>query len=186
MGEIAPAGIPVTSDVKISKTIPPNRNLLKKQLKSPPFKKNTPVIDGQITPNEWKDAAEVQLTLNDVFEAPKMHTKVHCGLRNDMLYIAFTCTEEVIDFLTVNANKQGGDNVTSDDCVEVFLDPGITQSKFYHVAVNPLGIYLTDGSYKNWNPDIKTAASINKEKQEWIVELGIPVKGMELAPPGLD
>ncbi len=112
-----------------------------------------------------------------------MHTKVHCGLRNDMLYIAFTCTEEVIDFLTVNANKQGGDNVTSDDCVEVFLDPGITQSKFYHVAVNPLGIYLTDGSYKNWNPDIKTAASINKEKQEWIVELGIPVKGMELAPP---
>lgn len=179
MGEIAPAGIPVTSDVKISKTIP-KPEFAQKTIKIP-LLKNTPVIDGQITPNEWKDAAEVQLTLNDVFEAPKMHTKVHCGLRNDMLYIAFTCTEEVIDFLTVNANKQG-DNVTSDDCVEVFLDPGITQSKFYHVAVNPLGIYLTDGSYKNWNPDIKTAASINKEKQEWIVELGIPVKGMELAP----
>jgi len=179
MEESLPAGITIPPDVKISKTIPKPEFAQKTIII--PLLKSAPVIDGQITPNEWKDAAEVQLALNDVFEAPKMATKVNCGLHNDTFYIAFTCTEEVIDFLTVNATQQG-DNVTSDDCVEVFLDPGITQSKFYHVAVNPLGIYLTDGSYKNWNPDIKTAVSINKEKQEWIVELGIPVKGMELAP----
>ena len=179
MEEVSPTGITIPPDVKISKTIP-KPEFAQKTIHIPVLK-SAPVIDGLITPNEWEEAAEVELTLNDGFEAPKMPTKVHCGLRNNMLYIAFTCTEEVIDFLTVNANKQG-DNVTSDDCVEVFLDPGITQSKFYHVAVNPLGIYLTDGSYKDWNPDIKTAATINKEKQEWIVELGIPVKGMELAP----
>lgn len=179
MGEIPPTGLPITSDVKISKTIP-KPEFAQKTIKIP-FLNSAPVIDGQITSNEWKDAAEVQLGLNDGFEAPKMPTKVHCGLHNGTFYITFTCTEEVIDFLTINATQQGG-NVTNDDCVEVFLDPGITQSKFYHVAVNPLGIYLADGSYKDWNPDIKTAASINKEKQEWIVELGIPIKGMELAP----
>ncbi|MDD2247923.1 MAG: hypothetical protein PHI70_09820, partial [Proteiniphilum sp.] len=179
MEEISPTGITVPPYVKICKTIP-KPEFAQKTINIPSLK-SAPVINGQITLNEWKDAAEVQLTLNDVFEVPQMPTKVHCGLHNDVLYIAFICTEEVIDFLTINATKQG-DNVTSDDCVEVFLDPGITQSKFYHVAVNPLGIYLTDGSYKDWNPDIKTAATINQEKQEWVVELGIPVKGMELAP----
>ena len=54
--------------------------------------------------------------------------------------------------------------------MEIYIDPGITQSNFYHIAVNPLGFYLTDGSYKDWDPDIKTAATINGEKQEWIVE----------------
>ncbi|MDD3911652.1 MAG: hypothetical protein PHZ22_05680, partial [Bacteroidales bacterium] len=179
LGEIAPTGITVSPYVKISKTIP-KPEFAEKTIKIPVLKR-APVIDGLIINDEWKDAAELQLTLNDIFEAPEMPTKVHCGLHNGTLYIAFICTEEVIDFLTVNATKQG-DNVTSDDCVEVFLDPGITQSKFYHVAVNPLGIYLTDGSYKDWNPGIETAATINKEKQKWIVELGIPVKGLDLAP----
>lgn len=177
--EISPTGIKVPPCVKIPKMIP-KPEFAQKTMKIPVLK-NEPLIDGEITPDEWKDAVEVQLTLNDLFKAPQMPTRVYCGLGNGIFYIAFICTEEVIDYLTINATKQGG-NVISDDCVEVFLDPGITQSKFYHVAVNPLGVYLADGSYKDWNPDIKTAATINKEKQEWIVELGIPVKEINLAP----
>lgn len=178
-GEIAPTGKTVLSYAEISKTIA-KPEYAQKTIEIP-LLKSAPIIDGNITPNEWEDAVAVELTLNSVFEAPQMPTKVFCGLNDEIFFVAFICAEEMIDYLILNAEKQG-DNVTNDDCVEVFIDPGITQSKFYHVAVNPLGIYLTDGSYKNWNPDIKTAATINKEKQEWIVELGIPVNGMELTP----
>lgn len=178
-GDIAPAGIKNPPTVRLSKNIP-KPNIAQKTIEIPNLK-NAPVIDGKISPDEWKDAAEVKLTLNETFGNPQIPTKVSCGLNGGIFYVAFTCTEEVIDYLIMDATKNGG-VVTNDDCVEVFLDPGLTQNKFYHIAVNPLGTILADGSYKNWNPDIKTATSINKEKQEWIVELGIPVGDLKLSP----
>lgn len=177
--KITPTGIKIPTPVVISKKIP-IPEFAQKTMKIPTLK-NVPVIDGKITPDEWKDASEINLKLDDTFGDPQMPTKVYCGMNKEDFYVAFICTEEVIDYLTINATKRGG-KVTSDDCVEIYFDPGITQSKFYHIAVNPRGVFLTDGSYKGWNPDIKTAASINGEKQEWIVEISIPVGDLNLQP----
>lgn len=178
-GDIETTGIKIPPAVQLSKSIP-KPNVAQKTLEVPDLKK-APVIDGTIAPDEWKYAAELKLALNETFGNPQMSTKVRCGLNGGNLYVAFTCTEEVIDYLIMDATKNGG-VVTNDDCVEVFLDPGLTQNKFYHIAVNPLGTILADGSYKDWNPAVKAASSINKEKQEWIVELAIPVGDLKLAP----
>lgn len=178
-GEIAPTGITLPSPVTLSKNIP--KPAFAQKVMHIPTLANAPFIDGKIASDEWKGAVEIKLTLNDQFADPQMPTKVLCGLNGGILNVAFTCTEEVIDYLMMNATNQGG-TVTSDDCVEVFLDPGLTQTKFYHVAVNPCGSFVADGSYNGWNPDIKTAASINKEKMEWIVELAIPVGDLKLDP----
>jgi len=178
-GDIASTGIKRSPMVPISKSIP-KPEYAQKSLEIPTLI-NAPVVDGKIDADEWVNAAEIKLGLDDSFASPQMPTKVSCGLNGGVFYIAFTCKEEVLDYLIMDATKNGG-AVTNDDCVEVFLDPGLTQSKFYHIAVNPLGIFYTDGSYRNWNPDIKTATSINKEKQEWIVEMGIPVEDLKLAP----
>lgn len=177
--KITPTGITLPAPVKISKKIPVPE-FAQKTITIPTLK-NAPVVDGKISLDEWKDAGEINLTLDDVFGELQMPTKVYCGINDDNFYVAFICTEEVIDYLTINATKNGG-KITSDDCVEIYIDPGITQSSFYHIAVNPHGFYLTDGSYKDWDPDIKTAATINGEKQEWIVEIGIPVGDLNLAP----
>ncbi|MCE5345414.1 MAG: carbohydrate-binding family 9-like protein [Bacteroidales bacterium] len=179
-GEISFTGITVPSPVSLSKGIPKPASA-QKVLKIPTLV-DAPVIDGKIAPNEWKGTVEVKLMLNDQYADPQMPTKVLCGFNSGTLYVAFSCTEEVIDYLIMDATKQKG-IVTNDDCVEVFLDPGLTQSKFYHVAVNPRGTFLADGSYDGWNPDIKTAASVNKDKMEWVVELAIPVGGMKLDQP---
>lgn len=178
-GEIPSTGVKVPPVVQLSKTIA-RPNLAQKTLEIPTLA-NAPVIDGQITPGEWKNSAEVKLGLNEFVGDPQMPTKVNCGFNGGIFYIAFTCSEEVIDYLTVNATGSEG-LVTSDDCVEVFLDPGLTQTKFYHIAVNPRGVFMTDGSYGKWDTGIKTAASINNEKQEWIVEMAIPVGEMNLTP----
>ena len=178
-GEISSTGVKLPPTIKLSKNIP-KPNLAQKTLEIPQLT-NAPVIDGQLTQEEWKNAAEVKLALNEFVGNPQMPTKVNCGFNGGVFYVAFTCTEEVIDYLTINATETEG-NVTSDDCVEMFLDPGLTQTKFYHIAVNPRGVFMTDGSYGKWNPGIKTAASVNKEKQEWVVELAIPVGEMNLTP----
>lgn len=179
MGDAPLSGIKVPPVVQLSKTIS-KPNLAQKTLDIPNLK-TAPVIDGKIGQDEWKNAAEVQLTLNEFVGNPQMPTKVRCGLNGGILYVAFICKEEVIDYLTMNATEKNG-NVTSDDCVELFLDPGLTQNKFYHMAVNPRGVFMTDGSYGKWDTGIKTSASVNKEKQEWIVELEIPVGNLKLAP----
>ena len=178
-GDIASTGIKTSPMIPISRTIP-KPEYAQKTIEIPHIM-NVPVIDGKISSDEWKEAVELKLGLDDSFANPQMPTKVYGGLNGGFFYIAFICTEEVADYLMMDATKNGG-AVTNDDCVEVFLDPGLTQSKFYHVAVNPRGVFLADGSYSNWNPDIKTATSVNKDKQEWVVELGIPVGDLKLAP----
>ncbi|MDD2286919.1 MAG: hypothetical protein PHQ11_16150, partial [Paludibacter sp.] len=178
-GEIPSTGVKLPPTVKLSKSIA-RPNDTQKTLEIPALA-NAPVIDGQLSPEEWKGASEVKLTLNEFVGNPQMPTRVNCGFNGGVFYVAFTCTEEVIDYLTVNATAKEG-LVTGDDCVEVFLDPGLTQTKFYHIAVNPRGVFMTDGSYGKWDTGVKAAASINREKQEWVVELAIPVGEMQLTP----
>lgn len=178
-GDIPPTGIKIPPTVRISKKIP-KPNFAQKTIEIPDLK-NTPVIDGTMTPNEWVGATEIKLTLNEFAGDPQMPTNVSFGLKDDYFYVAFVCTEEVIDYLTMDATEKKG-TVTSDDCVEVFLDPGLTQTKFYHIAINPRGVFTTDGSYGQWNSGVKVAASINRDKQEWLVELVIPIADMKLAP----
>ncbi|MFA7043584.1 MAG: glycoside hydrolase domain-containing protein [Bacteroidales bacterium] len=178
-GDVASTGIKISPVVPISRSIP-KPEYAQKTIEIPTMM-NAPVIDGKVAADEWKDAADLKLGLDDSFANPQMPTRVRCGLNGGVFYVAFICTEEVVDYLIKDATKNGG-AVTNDDCVEVFMDPGLTQGKFYHIAVNALGTYMTDGSYSNWNPEIKTATSLNKEKQEWIVEMGIPVGDLKLAP----
>ena len=88
--KITPTGITLPAPVKISKKIPVPE-FAQKTITIPTLK-NAPDIDVKISPDEWKDAGEINLMLDDIVRELQMPTKVYCGMNYDNFYVAFICT----------------------------------------------------------------------------------------------
>ncbi len=104
-----------------------------------------PVIDGALEGDAgWAGAAELRLTLSGGAGPAEMPTEAKVGLRDGILYVGFVCHEDRLANLVAEVTEQDGP-VWQDDCVELFLDPGVTEQRYYQVVVNSRGTVLRTG-----------------------------------------
>ena len=143
----------------------------------------SPTIDGVIEGDAgWSGATTLNLQLSNGAGPAEMPTAAKVGIRSDTLFVGFTCAEDRLDSIKAQVAETDG-AVWQDDCVEVFIDPGVTEKKFYQVVANSRGTLLrtcNDGSV--WRPEVKAAAKVDRPGNRWLVELAIPVADLNLAP----
>ena len=107
------------------------------------------------------------------------------------LYLAFRCSESRIRGLRARKDRFR----FADDCVEVFLDPSRTWETYYHFGVNAVGrlydarghdvtrkaVTRFGGEDPAWVSG--AAAAVSRGADSWTVELAVPIRAMNMAPP---
>jgi hypothetical protein len=132
-----------------------------------------PVMDGKITDPVWQKIPALELP------GAKSKTLIKMLRTNDALHIAFDCLNEAAPDL--KTSKRGRDeNVFSDECVELFLQPS---DDYYQFAVNASGS-VYDGLKMNgkWNGEWSAVTDIHKGG--WTAEIMIPLKTVGAAADG--
>ncbi len=154
------------------------------------FTRVPPAMDGWIESPAWHDAVWV-----DRFISVETERETHQPTSSAMLwdrrylYAAFRCQDERLALLKSDA--QSPDQVGNDDCVEIYLDPGIPDIEAFVIAVNPAGaIGLARRVIDNpgWGtlrfmPLNGTHAAARLTFHGWQFELAIPFEALDLPAP---
>lgn len=115
---------------------------------------------------------------------PTQQTEVRLAYDDANLYVAFTCFQEQIEKLVINATKRD-QLVTGDDSVSVFLDPDNDHRTYYQVACNAAGVQYDDmderDTPESWNADWSVVTS--KGGDRWTAVFTIPFKSLGMTGP---
>lgn len=142
----------------------------------------SPVIDGKLDDEMWKNAAKL-----DTFSqyqpgdrlAPSKHTEVYIGYDEKHLYIGFKAFDEPDKVRATVAQRDG---VFGEDNVRVYLDTYDDQRRAYVLGFNPLGIQqdgiFTEGEGEDFNVDILMESKGVLLPDGWSVEAKIPFKSI--------
>src|SRR2546422_4846642 len=166
------------SGLKHAIMIPPEKA---KPIRIPRFDK-TPVIDGKLDDEVWKQAA----VLKDFYQTqpgdnitPSKPTEAMMGYDSKTLYLAFHCYDEPDK---VRATVAKRDEVFGDDNVRLFLDTFNDQRRAYVLGWNALGIQqdgiMTEGSGTDFSVDIVMESKGMLTSDGWTVEVAIPFKSL--------
>src|SRR5256712_8566856 len=166
------------SGLKHAIMIPPEKA---KPIRIPRFDK-TPVIDGKLDDEVWKQAA----VLKDFYQTqpgdnitPSKPTEAMMGYDSKTLYLAFHCYDEPD---RVRATVAKRDEVFGDDNVRLFLDTFNDQRRAYILGWNALGIQqdgiMTEGSGTDFSVDIVMESKGVRTSDGWTVEVAIPFKSL--------
>lgn len=155
-----------------------------------------PVLDGKMDDPCWKDAEVAgNFTMMTSYSAPSVQTEVRAAYDAANLYLFWTAHEVAMDQVRFDGKEPAkprarDDSIryTTEDVIELFLDPGKTGTGFYHLMANPAGcrydaiasptVNLTSYDY---TPDWQTAPG--RAPGAWTLEMRIPIS--ELVAPGL-
>ncbi|MGB2824732.1 MAG: sugar-binding protein, partial [Phycisphaerae bacterium] len=137
--------------------------------------KSPPKLDGKLDDEAWKASPPCHLarTLDGSGSAPQP-TEVRL-LRDDRtLYVAFRCTEPLLDKLV--ASRRGHDGpIWEDDSIEMFLGPA--GGAYYHLGVNAVGsTYDAVAKDRSWSSGL--AAASGRERGAWTLEVAVPLAKM--------
>ncbi len=144
---------------------------------------NSPVIDGKLDEEVWKNAAVfkdfLQTEPGDQIP-PSKETIAYMGYDEKHLYIAFYCFDEPELIRSTVAKR---DAVGGEDYVGVFLDTFDDQRRAYILQFNPLGIQAdgikTVGNMgSDFSPDIVMESKGMIHADGWSVEVKIPFKSL--------
>jgi hypothetical protein len=144
-----------------------------------PFLAKAPTIDGRIGADEWSDAAVIPDFVSIKGTMPPQKTICKIGRTRDDLYVQFQCFDD--DISRVAKNQTQRDTVLStDDCVELFLDPSGQRKGAYHFAVNILGTqYGARDNDPSW--DRYWVAKTGMIAGGWCVEMRIPFGSLDIS-----
>ena len=147
-----------------------------------------PKIDGALDDAIWQKATVVTDFKTPDGKTPKAKTRLLLAQDADNLYIAVECfeTEAGLKNLKADVKDHDGDDIWTDDDVELFIDPAGKRSTYYQIIINPKGatfdaFFETAGSPdKSWDPKYQSAAKVGKES--WIVEFAFPWAAFNRTP----
>jgi len=140
-----------------------------------PVAADPPWLDGKLNDAAWKKARPLQLarTLDGTTTAP-LPTEVLLLRDQKALYVAFRCTEPLLDRLVASRRAQDG-AVWDDDSVEFFLSPA--GGTYYHFGVNAVGsTYDAEAKDRSWNSGFK--AAVESSNGAWTIEVVMPFASM--------
>jgi len=136
-----------------------------------------PRIDGILDDECWKQATKVTMFLDTYSGKPvSEQTIAYLGYDDENFYFAFVCQESQMNKLVANIKDRDG-RVWEDDCIEIFIDPGLFPGRYYHFVVNSIGTQydarIDNGIFFiNWGTDWEARATL--DKNAWYVEVRIP------------
>lgn len=147
-------------------------------------------VDGNLNDAAWKNAQwHGNFSLYNSSELPTQPT--YAAVRHDRknLYFGFKCYDARIAELEAIATQRDSD-IFSDNCVEIFLQPGSGQP-YWHFAANANGIQfdsLASADGKNddrtWNARWQSAVTCQGDR--WELEIAIPWSELNVVPePGM-
>lgn len=146
---------------------------------------NAPAIDGSLEDVWEKEGTKVDKFLFKGKEKPKDKTIAYLGCDDENLYIAFRCYVEDVDKIKAEKHPHDTGRIFGNDCVEVFLDSGLTRKLYYHFGLNAANSQADIGLGRNigWNGKWESAVKINKDGKSIDYEIKIPLS--ELANANL-
>lgn len=154
----------------------------------PPFVANGPDLRGDLSSPAWRQGEKVSgFTLIDSGEAPSAPTDAWVLRDRDHLYVAFVCHDPAVDRLVTETSGHDGP-VTSDDCVELIIDPTNGDTWCYHIAANSSGVHW-DARHAPVGTSVGYASGVTASGKampdRWVCELRVPFGGLGGAPqPG--
>jgi hypothetical protein len=144
-------------------------------------------LDGVLDEAAWKDASRIFLSPYDKVQELKVKTIVRTMWSKEKLYVAFECFEERPAEMKFQPRKKDDLDICLDNSVELFISSGGDAGPYYQIIVNPAGSIadqkvLTQEGKKDfdfsWDSGAEVAVKINDKS--WVVEMAIPLKGMNL------
>ena len=156
-------------------------NVIRQAVSIPKFSAS-PVIDGKLDDEIWKQAAVlkdlIQTSPGDNIRASKP-TEVYIGYDEKHLYVAVKCWDEKDKIRATVAQR---DNVFGEDNVRFWLDTYDDKRRAYVLGFNPLGIQqdgiYTEGQGADFNVDVLHESKGVIEDWGWSVEAKIPFKSL--------
>ena len=141
-----------------------------------------PVIDGLLDDAAYRDAPEAaDFILLGARAFAGQKTVVKVVWHGDCIYIAAKLYESQMPLLR-RQRTQDNDSVWSDDCFEMYFDPGHSRKKAFQLVVNPNGV-KQDSSLKRrideaGFSDLKLSwdVAVHRAADYWTVEAKIPLK----------
>jgi hypothetical protein len=132
-----------------------------------------PVLDGNLTDKEWKQAAVLSDFVPDTgtgtFDYP---TIAYIGKHRDMLYVGIECGGQPIDSIKASADTPPG-KVWTEDSVEIFVDPQHNHKDYYQFMLNAKGVMHLNTKAKQVK-GIEWKAVTKLYDKGWRAEIAIP------------
>lgn len=152
-------------------------------------------FDGKLDEPGWTAAAwqtdfvQANPSGEGEFARAAEQTRFKVLFDDEALYVALVCDEPNPD-ARVARYSEHDQNVDSDDCVEIFLDPAGEGRYYQHFAINSKGAWCDDSGAdyglvrsKLWNFPLQTGASTDPAGKTWTVEVRIPFAALPFAVP---
>ena len=148
----------------------------------------TLTLDGKLDESFWRREPDFAgfVLLGKEAEKAKLQTRGWLGYDDENLYLAFQC--DVPDEKQIVARGKHRDmDISSDDCVEIFLDTDRDRDTYYHLMINSLGTQYDASCGRggaawdfSWNAlwDVRTSLG----EKCWFAELRIPWSSLEITP----
>lgn len=136
-----------------------------------------PVLDGRLDDPCWQKAAKLPFSLLGGGE-PAERTEARVLYGDSGIYIGFECQEKGIGSVRCKAVAENG-YVWTDPCVNVFLAPESSLSRYCHFAVNCDGALYSSAKFdSNWHAF--WSARTCKGDNSWTAELFIPFGNFQI------
>lgn len=141
-----------------------------------------PIVDGAIDDAAYRDAPEAaDFILLGGRKLAREKTVVKVVWHQDSIYVAAKLYESKMALLRRLRTKDN-DSVWSDDCFEIYLDPGHTRKKAFQLVVNPNGAKqdtslkrrIDEAGFSDLN--LTWQVAVKRAKDHWSVEACIPLK----------
>jgi len=133
-----------------------------------------PAVDGGLNDEAWRTAFRIKRFVpNTGLGDVEVQTEAMLGWHGEHLYIGIRCKEPLPQGLVADC-MEDGESVWTDDCVEIFLDPGLSLAGSSQLVSNPKGVQWTrraDGFPWGARVPVETALG----EQEWRVEAAVPL-----------
>ncbi len=136
-----------------------------------------PQLDGNLSETCWGQAAHVDLSLTDG-RPPQEPTSVAVFYTGEGVYLGFCCRDKEAGRNTCRETRRDA-SVWNDPSLEIFLDPRLTRSRYYHLVVNQQGVqYDAAGVDDSWNG--RWQAATRTEPGAWYAEVFLPFSDLDL------
>lgn len=144
---------------------------------------SSPVLDGVLSPNEWKNAAVISnFTQKDPAEGMPSSEPTFVLITYDKnnIYFGIRCFDHYPNKIVANEMRRDYD-LSNNDYVEIVIDTYHDQRNAFYFATNSLGARLdceikTEGEHINWEWDGIWRSDARKDELGWTAEVAIPFK----------
>ncbi|MBR6373109.1 MAG: hypothetical protein IKS20_08000 [Victivallales bacterium] len=170
---------PVEIENLYEKIRPPRRDASRPVVLTVPKCKSVPILDGDVTDDEWRDSAHIPLKVvyKGANHTLQSSTKVRLKTVGESLYIGFTTDQP----LTKRQFTRLDEKVYNDDSLEIFFRDDEKHEYWFNINANGAILDARDDKVE-WNSGAKAAG--RPLEKGWSAEVAIPLASIGSPVPG--